>query len=47
MSEEETEPCYHIAIVSLSETETQCMDCLRIWPKEPGFVSDYPQHDRG
>ena len=39
--------CGHIAIVSISPTETQCMDCLRIWPKEPGFVSDWPQYDRG
>ena len=41
------ENCSHIAIVSISPTETQCMDCLRIWPKEVGFVSDFPQHDRG
>jgi hypothetical protein len=39
--------CDHIAIVSISPTECQCMDCLRIWPKEPGFKSDWPQFDRG
>lgn len=39
--------CDHIAIVSISPTECQCMDCLRIWPKEAGFVSDWPQSDRG
>jgi hypothetical protein len=39
--------CAHIGIVSISETECQCMDCLRTWPKEPGFKSDWPQHDRG
>lgn len=39
--------CYHIAIVSISEKECQCMDCLRIWEKEPNFKSDWPQHDRG
>ena len=39
--------CYHIAIVSLNKTECQCMDCLRIWDKKPGFVSDWPQHDAG
>ncbi len=41
------EGCDHIGIVSISETECQCMDCLRVWPKEPGFKSDWPQHDRG
>ncbi len=41
------ENCAHIAIVSISSTETQCMDCLRIWPKEPGFKSDWPEYDRG
>lgn len=41
------ECCDHIAIVSISETETQCMDCLRKWAKRPGFVSDWPQWDRG
>jgi hypothetical protein len=41
------ESCAHIAIVSISDTETQCMDCLRTWPKEPGFRSDWPQYDRG
>jgi hypothetical protein len=41
------EPCYHIAIVSCSESEVQCMDCLRIWPKNKGFKSDFPQCDRG
>jgi hypothetical protein len=39
--------CDHIAIVSISEKECQCMDCLRIWEKEPNFKSDWPQHDRG
>jgi hypothetical protein len=37
--------CWHIAIVSISESECQCMDCLRIWPKEPGFRSDWPAFD--
>lgn len=41
------ESCSHIAIVSCSETECQCMDCLRIWPKAKNFVSDWPQHDAG
>lgn len=40
-------PCYHIAIVSISETECQCMDCLRKWPKREDFKSDWPQHDAG
>lgn len=39
--------CGHIAIVSISETKCQCMDCLMVWDKEPGFQSDYPQYDRG
>jgi len=39
--------CDHIGIVSISEMERQCMDCLRIWPKEPGFKSDWPNMDRG
>lgn len=39
--------CYHIGIVSISDTKCQCMDCLRIWPKQRGFVSDWPEHDRG
>jgi hypothetical protein len=39
--------CDHIAVVSISETECQCMDCLRKWPKEDGFKSDWPSHDRG
>jgi len=39
--------CNHIAIVSINDTDCQCMDCLCIWIKEPGFLSDYPQHDRG
>ena len=42
-----TESCGHIAIVSISDTETQCMDCLRTWNKEPGFKSDFPEYDRG
>lgn len=37
--------CDHIAIVNLNATECQCMDCLRIWPKEPGFKSDWPEWD--
>lgn len=41
------EPCDHIAIVSISQTETQCIDCLRKWPKEPEFKSDFPEYDRG
>ena len=41
------ESCGHIAIVSISETETQCMDCLRKWDKTPGFKSDFPEYDRG
>ena len=39
--------CWHTIIVSISETECQCTGCLRIWPKEEGFKSDWPQHDRG
>lgn len=38
--------CAHIAIVSVSATECQCMDCLRVWPKEREFVSDWPDFDR-
>ncbi len=40
-------PCSHIAIVSISDTECQCMDCLRVWPKQEGFKSDWPMADRG
>lgn len=43
----EEQSCSHIAIVSISDDECQCMDCLRTWPKEPGFVSDFPEYDRG
>ena len=39
--------CDHIAIVSISATECQCMDCMNVWPKDPGFKSDYPVMDRG
>lgn len=40
--------CDHIAVVSINETECQCMDCLRIWLKEPDFKSDYDgAYDRG
>lgn len=39
--------CSHIAIVSISKTECQCMDCLRVWPKEQDFKSDWPEYDRG
>lgn len=39
--------CSHIGIVSISETECQCMDCLRVWPKEKSFKSDWPDQDRG
>lgn len=42
----EEEPCYHIAIVSVSESECQCMDCLRRWAKDPDFKSDFPEMDR-
>lgn len=45
-NEDVNSDCPHIAIVSISETECQCMDCLRKWPKEPGFKSDWPQFDR-
>jgi hypothetical protein len=38
--------CSHIAIVSISPTECQCMDCLRKWKKEKDFKSDWPQYDR-
>jgi hypothetical protein len=41
--EEYQTECYHIGIVSISETECQCMDCLRIWPKEKDFKSDWPR----
>lgn len=36
--------CGHIGIVSISATECQCMDCLRVWPKGPEFKSDRPQY---
>lgn len=39
--------CDHIAIVSISDTECQCMDCLIKWNKEKNFKSDYPEYDRG
>lgn len=39
--------CDHIALVSISEAECQCVDCLRTWPKGPGFKSDWPSQDRG
>lgn len=39
--------CSHIAIVSISETECQCMDCLRKWLKDENFKSDWPNEDRG
>ncbi len=39
--------CDHVAIVSLTATECQCMDCLTTWPKGENFVSDYPEMDRG
>ena len=35
----------HSAIVSYNDTEVQCMDCLRKWPKLSGFKSDWPQYD--
>lgn len=41
------ESCPHTGIVSLNETQCQCMDCLRVWLKEPDFKSDYPEFDRG
>jgi len=41
------EDCAHIAIVSISQEECQCMDCLRIWTKSSDFKSDWPQYDRG
>lgn len=49
MAEDDWNPeeCDHIAIVSLTKTECQCMDCLRIWTKEKNFKSDWPQYDRG
>jgi hypothetical protein len=28
----ETFDCDHIVIVSINETECQCIDCLRVWP---------------
>jgi len=37
--------CDHISIVSCSDTECQCMDCLRKWPKKKDFKSDWPNHD--
>lgn len=36
----------HITVVSISQTECQCMDCLRKWPKEKNFKSNWPQYDR-
>ena len=39
--------CDHIAVVSVSETKCQCMDCLLTWPKGPDFKSDFPEYDRG
>lgn len=39
--------CYHTSIVSISETEYQCIGCLRKWPKEEDFKSDWPYQDRG
>lgn len=39
--------CWHTAVVSISPTECQCMDCLHIWPKRPDFKSDFPLMDRG
>lgn len=43
----QSEHCGHIAIVSISETECQCIDCLRMWPKRADFKSDWPSLDRG
>jgi len=45
--QERQDDCDHIAIVSISETECGCMDCMRVWDKKPGFQSDWPQFDRG
>jgi hypothetical protein len=39
----ELDDCSHIAIVSISETECQCMDCLRRWPKADASVEDDPE----
>ena len=39
--------CDHIAIVSISATEVQCMDCLAVWPKDENFRPDWPTFDRG
>lgn len=39
--------CDHIAQVSISTMEIQCMDCLRKWPKPANFKSDFPEQDRG
>lgn len=39
--------CDHIGIVSISEKQCQCMDCLTIWDKGPNFKSDWPDQDRG
>ena len=47
MDSEEDFVCDHIGIVSISEKECQCMDCLRIWDKGPDFKSDWPNQDRG
>lgn len=41
------ETCGHIAQVSISTGEIQCMDCLRKWPKPADFKSDFPEYDRG
>ena len=41
------EECSHIGVVSISETECQCMDCLKIWSKRKDFKSDWPNQDRG
>lgn len=39
--------CGHIAVISISKTKCQCMDCLKTWDKHKGFKSDFPQYDRG
>jgi hypothetical protein len=39
--------CDHIALVSVSKTECQCMHCLRVWIKQPDFKSDWPNLDKG
>lgn len=43
----EDDTCYHIALVSISDTECQCMDCLTIYDKDLDFKSDWPNADRG